>query len=215
MQTSKYDISHLSQFGDQYPLERSLCIDSITNELENFKDKWSPYNPRKDWIARDGLCVLNERGACGPGPALDSLGEYNRENNTSFTEQDFNKPTELYHNSGALQYVMEDMLPWCIRTHFLRLRPGGYFPPHRDHNLGEQKTFRLIIPVENCNPPYARFILEDKSLYWNLGTMYYINTTKQHSLFNASTDMDSIWLVINAIVSDESVEFVSKNLCER
>ena len=212
---TKYNISHLAQFGDQYPLRLNLNISKLRTDLEAFDDKWSPYNPRKNWINRDGLCILNERGECGPGPALDSLGEYNLENGTNYTEFDFNKPTEFYHHSKTLQHMMKDMLPWCIRSHFLRLGPGGYFPPHRDHNLGEQETFRLIVPIQNYNPPYSRFMIEDRSLYWNGGTMYYVNTTKQHSLFNASPSNDSIWLVINAIVTDESVEYISRHLCDR
>lgn len=212
---SKYNIYHLAQFGDQYPIQKMINIDDLMGDLDDFKDKWAPYNPRKDWIKRDGLCILNERGECGPGPALDSLREYNKLNGTSFDEYDFNVPTELYHSSKIIQELMSGMTDWCIRSHFLRLPPGGFFPPHRDHPGGEQKTFRLIVPIENCNPPYARFMIEDKSLYWEHGRMYYVNTTKQHSLFNCAVNYDSIWLVINAIVCDESVEFISRNLCDR
>lgn len=212
---TKFNITHLAQFGDQFPLQKTVSVDQLMQDLEHFKDKWSPYNPRKNWIPRDGLCVLNERGECGPGPALDSLREYNKEHGTSFDEYDFNKPTELYHHSNQLQKLLGDMLPWCIRTHFLRLPPGGFFPPHRDHPGGEQRTFRLIVPIKNFNPPYSRFMIEDRSLYWESGRMYYVNTTKQHSLFNASVNNDSIWLVINAIVNDDSVPFVSNLLCDR
>lgn len=211
----KYNISHLAQFGDQYPLELGLDTEEIQKDLEDFSDKWSPYNPRKSWINREGLCILNERGECGPGPALDSLGEYNLENGTNYTELDFNKPTEFYHHSKALQDMMKDMLPWCIRSHFLRLGPGGYFPPHRDHVLGEQQTFRLIVPIQNNNPPHSRFMIEDRSLYWDGGVMYYVNTTKQHSLFNAFPRDSSIWLVINAVITDESVEYVSRHMSDR
>lgn len=213
---NNYNIAHLSQFGDQYRLQLNVNIDRLLDDLDDFEDKWSHYNPRKSWVARDGLCILNNTGKCGPGPALDSLNEYNIENKTNLTEFDFNVPTDFYYHSKTLQNMMEDMLPWCIRSHFLRLRPGGYFPPHRDHNLGEQDTFRLIVPVKNCNPPYSRFMIEDRSLYWDDdGSLYYVNTTKSHSLFNASANLDSIWLVINAIVTDESVEFISKNLADR
>lgn len=211
----KYNIYHLAQFGDQYPIQRIANVDDIAADLDDFKHKWAPYNPRKNWIKRDGLCILNERGECGPGPALDSLREYNVEHGTTYTENDFDKPTDLYHHSKAIQELTDGMLDWCIRSHFLRLPPGGFFPPHRDHPGGEQETFRLIVPIENCNPPYARFMIEDKSLYWEYGRMYYVNTTKQHSLFNATANYDSIWLVINAKVCDKSVEFISKHLCDR
>lgn len=54
-------------------------------------------------------------------------------------------------------------------------------------------------------------MIEDRTLYWEEGRMYAVNTTKEHTLFNTSSD-DSIWLVINAKVCDETIRFVSKNL---
>lgn len=212
---SKYNIYHLAQFGDQFPIQRKVNLNDLMGDLEDFKDKWAPYNPRKHWIKREGLCILNERGECGPGPALDSIREYNAEHGTSFTERDFNVPTDFYYHSKAIRDLTKGMMDWCIRSHFLKLPPGGFFPPHRDHGLGEQTTFRIIVPIENCNPPDSRFIIEDTSLYWEHGRMYFVNTAKQHSLFNATASYDSIWLVINAIVCDESVEFISKNLIHR
>jgi hypothetical protein len=55
-------------------------------------------------------------------------------------------------------------------------------------------------------------MIEDKTLYWEEGTMYAINTTKEHTLFNASVSSESIWLVINAIVCDETINFVLNNI---
>lgn len=54
-------------------------------------------------------------------------------------------------------------------------------------------------------------MIEDRTLYWEEGRMYAVNTTKEHTLFNTNSD-DSIWLVINAKVCDETIRFVSKNL---
>ena len=205
-----YDIRYITQFGDQVELTRSLNCNKLIKDTEYFKDIWSRYNPRKN-IERYGLCVLNDKGKVGPGPALDSLWEYNNENNTHINETDCNVPTELYMYSKELQDKLEDILHWCCRTHFIKLKPGGFFPVHRDHKFGEQNTFRLIVPVANCNPPHCRFMIEDKTLYWNHGKMYAVDTTKAHTLFNASMK-DSIWLVINALVCEESIDFVCKNL---
>ena len=212
---TKYSVRHLEQFGDQVPLRITVSLNELNQDLKVFDDKWSQYNPRKPHIARDGLCILNDSGRCGPGPALDSIPEYNRETGANLRETDFGKPTELYHHSSALQSMMKDMLPWSVRSHFLRLRPGGFFTPHRDHNLGEARTFRLIVPIQNYNPPYTRFMIEDRSLYWDGGRMYFVNTTKSHTLFNAGADQDSLWIVINAIVCDESIEYVSGRLLDR
>lgn len=205
------NISQILQYGDHFRLRMNLHH-SIISDLKKFDDKWSQYNPRKPNIKRQGLCVLNERGKTGPGPALDSLKELNSENNILWNESDFDKPTELYYESNALQNLLSDKLTWCIRTHFIRLEPGGFFPPHRDHTRGVQNTFRLIVPIENCNPPDCRFMLEDTSLYWEYFRLYFVNTTKVHTLFNASPTKNSIWLVINAKLCEESIEFIEKYL---
>lgn len=203
-------IHEIIQFGDQYKLNRRIDTSKMLDQLKDFEYDWSQYNPRKD-INRHGLCVLNERGSVGPGAALDSLYEYNKENGTEIGETDCNIPTELYHKSSELQEKIKDIIPWCCRTHFLKLGSGGFFPTHRDHKFGIQNTFRIIVPIKNCNPPQTFFMIEDKVLNWEEGSFYVINTTKAHTLFNASMD-DSIWLVINSIVCRESIDFVCNNL---
>jgi hypothetical protein len=205
-------INYIHQYGDQVELKCRLNCRTLLEEIQQFDSEWTPYNVLKPWIKRQGLCVLNERGSVGPGPALNSIPEWNRKHGTDWTESDFNKPTEVYYASNQLQTVLKDILPFCVRTHFLKLPPGGYFPPHRDHVGTIQKTFRLIIPIASCNPPNTRFMIEDRTLYWNDGSMYAVNTTKHHTLFNASVSNDNIWLVINAVLCEETVDFVSKNL---
>lgn len=208
-------IEFLHQYGDQTELTLKLNVNKLLKELEPFNNKWSQYNENKPWINRHGLCVLNERGSVGPGPALNSLYEWNQVHRTNLKEVDFNKPTEVYKNSQQLQSILSDILPFCVRTHFLKLLPGGYFPPHRDHTGKEQKTFRLIVPIQACNPPATRFMIEDKTLHWNLGQMYLLNTTKQHMLFNATLSEESIWLVINCIVCDEMIDYIETVLMHK
>jgi hypothetical protein len=203
-------ISNILQFGDFIPL--SVSIDnSIKQDLKGWDNKFSKYNPRSN-NPRQGLCVLNERGETGPGPALDSLKQYNNEHGTNWGETDFNLSTEIYNESVALQSLLDNIKHWCVRTHFIKLQPGGYFPPHRDHTKGVQNTFRLIIPIQNCNAPFCRFMLEDATLNFEHTKMYFINTTKQHSLFNASPKRDSMWLIINALLCKESIDWVTDNL---
>ena len=208
-------INNIKQFGDFYQLDTNFDTKKLLKEIEPFEDKWSKYNPRKDWIKRDGLCVINDSGKCGPGPALDSLSDWNKEHGTSLQELDFNVPTDLYNSSSELQRVMEPMLNWSVRSHFLRLPPGGYFSPHRDHLYGKQGSFRIVWPLKNCNPPYFRFMLEDKTLHFDYGQCYVVDTTKSHSLFNCSASNDSLMLVVNARLCEDSIRFVQDNLSER
>ncbi len=210
MSSSEYSIWDILQFGDFIPLTTSIDS-SVKQDIKKFDNKFTKYNPR-DNIPRDGLCIINERGETGPGPALDSLKQYNAENNTEWGETDFNKPTEIYYESNAVNNLLKDIKHWCVRTHFIKLRPGGYFPPHRDHSKGIQNTFRLIVPIYNCNPPFCRFMLEDNTLNFDHTKMYFINTTKQHSLFNASPKRDSMWLIVNALLCKDSIDWVIDNL---
>ena len=54
-------------------------------------------------------------------------------------------------------------------------------------------------------------MLEDKPLHFDNGSLYAVNTTLEHTLFNASTK-DSYWLVINAHNVHEMHEWVRSNL---
>jgi hypothetical protein len=204
----KYEVSEVYQYGDFYHINKPLDVSSVLKSVTEFEDKWSQYNPRKSYIPREGLCVFNYDGKCGPGAALDSLKEYNKLYGTDYLETNCNVPTELYHHSKELQRYFEPLIGSVVRTHFLKLKPGGYFPPHRDHTKGIQNSIRIIIPISNCKPPYSNFILEDKILNMEYGQSYVINTTKLHHLFNCDVKRDSIWLVINAKVNKLLMDFI-------
>ena len=70
MHNSSYSIWDILQFGDFISLDKSLDS-SVKKDLAQYSKDWSRYNPRTN-IAREGLCVINEKGSVGPGPALDS-----------------------------------------------------------------------------------------------------------------------------------------------
>lgn len=199
------------QFGDQIMLDTGVRTSRLLEDLEQFENDWHQYNEFKPYINRQGLCILNEDGVLKPGPAISSLSEWNAKHGTSWAEEDFVVPTPVYERCVDLQNLLEPILPYINRTHFLRIPPGGYFPPHRDNRQLIQNTFRLILPVANTTPPWFRFMLEDRTLNWDNGTLYAVNTTKEHTLFNAGTK-DSLWIVINAVVCEEMFYYVSKHL---
>ena len=70
----------ITAYGDQIKLTINNHPDLILDNLKQFDNNWTKYNPRKD-INRWGLSVTNLDGKLGPGPDLDSLYEYNKENN--------------------------------------------------------------------------------------------------------------------------------------
>jgi hypothetical protein len=200
-----FNYEHLALFGTCYPTNFKLdnAADIATKSEEKFE--WPRYNPRKD-IPRWGLPLTSLDGGISGIPDLDSLREYNIENNTSLKEEDFSTPTPVYE---YFKDVLDPFKSWLGRTHILKINPGGYFPPHRDaHDL---KTFRLIVPLQNVSPPNISFIVEDKILNLEVGRVYFVDTIKMHYLFNASLD-PSYWLVINVKCTPESVEKVILNL---
>ena len=193
--------NNLLSFGDVIELRlqcnTSKCLDNIR------KFQWKQYNPRKN-INRYGLSVTSSDGTMN-GIDLDSIAEYNKENNTKYNESSFKTFTEVYHKCGETQKLVEPFKPWLWRTHFLNFKKGGYFPPHIDsYRFNEQKFLRLLVPIQKCNPSWLYFMYEDKLLNFNRGYTYFLNTNKKHAIF--SFNDESIMLVMNIKICKESVK---------
>ena len=75
-------------------------------------------------------------------------------------------------------------------------------------------TFRLIMPLKNCDTPGMTFILQDKVLQWQQGTLYFVDTAKVHYLFN-TTPEPAYWLVVNVDVNDETLAGVCQHMKQR
>ena len=71
--------SRLLTFGDLIPLTINCNVNKLILQTKNFEYK--QYNPRKD-IPRFGLSITSLKGELD-GIDLDSLPEYNKENNTN------------------------------------------------------------------------------------------------------------------------------------
>ena len=199
----------LTSLGNRFQLKFYM------EDAEGFVDdteqqyEYVRYNPRKN-IARYGLSITSLDGQMSGIPDLDSLLEYNIKNNTNITEKDCNIPTKLY-NEPKLKELLNPFAKHLFRTHIIKLDPGGFFPVHRDA-WGNPTSFRLAVPLKNCEPPNVYFILDGSITYgWELGRMYFVDTIKEHSLFNASFD-PSYWLVLNVALDNESINTVVNNL---
>jgi len=194
-------------FGDQIKLNQRFNSEKFINWTEtNFK--YVKYNPRKE-VNRWGLSLTSLNGDVDGIPDLDSLREYNKENNTTLKESDFNVFTPVIEYPD----IKEIIEPWkkdLFRSHILKLGSGGFFPPHRDIYYQNSESFRLIAPLKHTsNGVY--FILDEKILNWQLGSLYYVNTAKSHSLFNATFE-PSYWLVLNVRLNSSSMDNVLKNM---
>lgn len=198
--------SKLLAYGNKYPLNIYTDPSKTLQYLEEYDDFWHQYNPEKD-IKRYGLSLINHTGLLKDGEDLDSLKgevEVNEVQETSF-----NIPTPAY---GIVKDTLDIFEGCLVRTHFLKLSPSGYFPDHIDNQKDTIDSFRLLVPIQNCNPPHGWFMSGEEVLHWEHGQMYFLNTCMRHTLFNASTNKDMIMLVLNVKLNKKSINKVFWNM---
>ena len=200
----------LLSFGDLIPLKLKCDVKKLFDETEEFV--YLKYNPRKN-IERYGLSITSLDGSLN-GIDLDSIKEYNKENNTEYDELSFNKFTEVYNVSSEIQKIVEPFKNHIGRSHILHLAEGGYFPPHRDLPVyvEQQNSLRVLIPLKGCNPPDMYFMYEDKPLHFEHGRAYFLNTNKSHNLFSFK---DSYMVVLNIKTSEEVYKILGDNFQAR
>ena len=200
----------LLSFGDLIPLKLKCDVKKLFDETEEFV--YLKYNPRKD-IERYGLSITSLDGSLN-GIDLDSIKEYNKENNTEYDELSFNKFTKVYHTSSEIQKIVEPFKNHIGRSHILSLQEGGYFPPHRDLPVyvEQQNSLRILVPLKGCNPPDMYFMYEDKPLHFEHGRAYFLNTNKSHNLFAFK---DSYMIVLNIKTSEEVYQILGDNFQAR
>ena len=193
----------LLSFGDLIPLKLKCNVKKLFDETEEFV--YLKYNPRKD-IERYGLSITSLDGSLN-GIDLDSIKEYNKENNTEYDELSFNKFTKVYHTSSEIQKIVEPFKNHIGRSHILSLQEGGYFPPHRDLPVyvEQQNSLRILVPLKGCNPPDMYFMYEDKPLHFEHGRAYFLNTNKSHNLFSFK---GSNMIVLNIKTNEEVYKII-------
>ena len=118
-----FNYEHLALLGNCYPTNFTLndthgIVDTVEEKFDYVR-----YNPRKN-IDRWGLSLTSLDGGMSGIPDLDSLREYNIENNTSYDEIDFNIPTPAYED---FKEVLDPFAPWLFRTHILKLNSVDIF----------------------------------------------------------------------------------------
>ena len=200
----------LLSFGDLIPLKIRCDVKKLFSEVKDFK--YLQYNPKKD-IKRYGLSITSLDGNMD-GVDLDSIKEYNKENNTEYDELSFQAFTSVYYESQEIQKITEPFLGHIGRSHILHLPEGGYFPPHRDLPVyvEQQNSLRVLVPLKGCNPPDMYFMYEDKPLHFEHGRAYFLNTNKSHNLFSFK---DSYMIVLNIKTSEEVYQILGDNFQAR
>ena len=65
--------------------------------------------------------------------------------------------------------------------------------------------------MRNMEYPKFTFMLEDKILPWKNGSAYFLNTAKQHHLFNAGSE-DAYMIVLNVETNPQTVMTVIEHM---
>lgn len=201
-----YLYDSLARYGDSYALSLGLDTTKLLKNLEVYQDDWVQYNPRKN-IPREGLSVTSLDGGLSGVPDLDSIREYNIQNNLSLDETSFTTKTEVW---DLVKSALEPFKDNLGRTHIIKMPKTGCFPTHRDDYVRENKSFRLFLPIDKCNPPDTYFILNKNILNFMQGHVYFLDTCKEHVVFTCGET--SMFLVANIILNEDSVDAVLNNL---
>jgi len=201
--------NQLTVFGSVYQTKhRMRDYNDFVNWTEDNYD-YVLYNPRKK-VERYGLSITSLDGGLSGRPDLDSVPEYNRENNTEYDERDFKTKTPVFYYE-SLKNMIEPVADDIFRSHVLKLEPGGFFPPHRDINNNKIDTYRALVPLANMNPPSFNFVIDNQLHHWENGHLYFVDTAKMHYLFNCSFE-PTYMIVFNIDLNQKTVEYITRNL---
>lgn len=164
---------------------------------------WKEYQPHKPGYNRYGLSVTSLDGGFSGEPDLFSLREYYRMTGKIYDESSFKHRTNIVEFIPELNDFLNFWEPSLGRTHFLKFNKGGFFPPHRDNGANVlSPSFRILVPINNFGVNDMKWIQDERVLNLSLGQVYFINTTKLHSVFSFVDNC--IMLVLN-IKTDEKI----------
>lgn len=190
----------LSQYGDQIPMnlktEGDIIVDQTEAEFEY------PHYDDKLWCNRAALDLMSGDGKIDK-VSKDLTIEVDR-----IPVESKRKPTDAWNSQPEIQRILDPWKQWLFRVHILRFGPGGFFTPHRDmpNTTPWPKFFRLIVPLKNCNPPIMSFIVDREIRHWEHGRLYFLDTLKEHYLFNSSMSEYNYWIICHVDVTKESIQ---------
>ena len=160
----------------------------LMEEIEGYE--WKRYCPEKKDNNRWGLSVTSLDGKLTGIPDLNSLRDYYEETGQVVRNRDINTLTEVYHNSHELKKMLGGLEPWLIRTHFIRMDAGSYFPDHFDMAPMDLKNDQIrLTAFVNVNEYGFKWIYDDKIIKCNNGTVWYFNSHKRHSVHATQDNM--------------------------
>ena len=173
-------------YGDFQPLKFKIDVEQLQTELSQFDSNWVVYNKHKGSTGRLALSVTSLDGGLSGEPDLQSLKEFSERTGKIYSENDFNKPTQVYQSCKSLHEVLNYFEGGLGRCRIVKFDKGGFFPPHRDLSLKHQVPdyFRIFVPLQNTGENSLYFIYDDKKIKYEVGRAYLFNALKTHSVFS-------------------------------
>ena len=198
-------------YGDVVRLDFPILNVSHIYNVVKKHPGWKEYQPHKPGYNRYGLSVTSLDGQFSGEPDLYSLREYYQLTGKNHHEAEFKVRTNLIEFLPEVKDLLDYFEPGVGRTHFLKLDKGGFFPPHRDNGaVIKAETFRILVPIHNFYINDMKWIQEEKVLNLYPGQVYFINTSKLHSLFSFVDDC--IMLVLNIVWTPEIIAKMARKV---
>lgn len=189
----------LHSYGDVIPLKPFVDPERVRRELEVFADRWVQYNPIKSMNPRWGLSVTSLDGGMSGVPDLFSLYEWSKETGRKVSEKDFNQTTEAFQKCTAIHELMVPFQARLGRCRFVKFKPGGHFPPHRDGSVNFQipDYFRILVPLANTGADDFHFVHDGRVVALEPGRPYLFNALKTHSVVSFADDAMTLALSVS------------------
>lgn len=189
----------VSSYGDVVELGFNTVDVNAYKDLILNHPGWRQYNSYKDGYNRYGLSMTSLDGGYSGVPDLESLVDYYQETKEIYHDKDFKVRTPLSNEIPEVSELFDYFGESLGRSHFLRLDKGGFFPPHRDHNFVlPNDVFRIIIPFYNFQTSRMTWVFDGTVVKLREGFVYFMNTTKMHSLFSYVDDCTMLVLNVSA-----------------
>ena len=180
----------LTSLGSYSKLNLQLDEGVVLNDIKPYEQYWTPYNSKKDIVNnRWGLPITSNSGKVSDNMHLNSFGYMQRELGIELKEENFNTPTEVYHNSSEIKRLVDIFGSDIGRVHLLRVDQGGYFPPHRDFPGLAPEYVRLTAMFGNCSDFNYSMHLHDNIFRPERNHLYFVNYQMNHNVFSFSNNL--------------------------
>lgn len=196
----------LTNLGDFVKTKLTFPQDVVQEKLKAFEDKWVLYNqyPNTTVNNRWGMPITSADGSVDSATHLEQWWHYRKnikDDKETYQdwyadESDFTVPTEVYYAIPEIGNIVDLFAPDIGRVHFLKVGPGGYFPPHRDFPGHSPEWVRLLAVFGNCQSHEYGHVLDGQLRYPLPGMFYFINFQLEHCMFSFTDSVYAVMLTI-------------------